>query len=102
MKKMLCLLFLLPFLAGCSLFQVHKMDIEQGNILTTANISRIHNGMSPTEVKRILGTPLMVTLFDDNELAYVYTNQPGHSEMQIKKLRIIFKRGSVVSIEKNT
>lgn len=100
MKKMICLLLLLPFLSGCSYFHVHKMDIEQGNIITDANVHRLHTGMSEAEVKKVMGNPLLITLFNDNEMVYVYTNQPGHHEMTMRKIRCIFRHGRLVSIEK--
>jgi outer membrane protein assembly factor BamE len=99
MKKIIPLTLFCVLLASCSF--VHKMDINQGNIYTQAEVSRLHSGMSTSEVKNILGTPVMVNVLSDNRLDYVYTNQPGHEEMTEKRLTCFFKNDRLVRIEQN-
>lgn len=91
-------MFFLLTLAGCSLFNVHKMDIEQGNILSTKMVNRLHPGMSKTQVKRIMGTPLLVAAFTPDRVEYVYTFQAGNKPMQEKRVTCIFKHNRLVEI----
>lgn len=100
MKKWLLLLTIIPLLTSCGAFRVHKMDIEQGNILSDAKLNQVHLGMDEAQVRTILGNPLLVTLFDRDELAYVYTYQAAYQPAQITKVRYIFQNGKLAEIQR--
>lgn len=100
MKKIIPLIILMSFVfSGCSLFQVHKLDIEQGNIITQENVSRLHIGMTEAQVKQVMGNPVLLNIFSPNRLDYVYTFQAGHGERTEKRLTLIFVRGRLQSIQ---
>ncbi len=98
MKKALSLVLMINALTGCSLFQVHKLSVQQGNIITEQDTSRIHKGMSKTQVEDILGAPLLVNLFSPQRLEYVYTMQEGHGDMHGTRLSYLFVSGRLVEI----
>jgi outer membrane protein assembly factor BamE len=80
-------------LSGC--WFIYKPDIKQGNILNTKKVSEIHPGMTEKEVVELLGKPVLVNLFADHQMIYVYTILPGHGEFQAQQLRIYFANGQV-------
>jgi outer membrane protein assembly factor BamE len=96
MKKIISLIFLSSLLSGC--FIVHKMNIEQGNVFNQAEVSRLHPGMSREQVKEIMGNPVMVNIFSNNREDYVYTNQPGHENITIKRVTCVFEGGRLAEI----
>ena len=49
----------------------YKMDIQQGNLLTQEQVSRLKPGMSKEEVRLILGTPLLTDIFHADRWDYV-------------------------------
>lgn len=101
MQKKLSLLVLTLVLSGCSLFQVKKLDIEQGNIITPKMILELHPGMTKAEVKDLLGTPVMLNTFNDNREDYIYTFKPGHGQMTEKSMILIFRNNRLSEIGGN-
>lgn len=87
-------------LSGCSLLRTHKLDIDQGNIITQENVARLHLGMSEAEVKQIMGNPVLVNIFSPNHLDYIYAFKPAYGEMQEKRLICIFQGGRLSEIQK--
>ncbi len=103
MQKLLLLLCALVFtLSGCSLFQVHKMDIEEGNVLTQEQINHLHRGMSQADVKNLLGTPMVLNTFRDNRMDYVYSMKTGQGKVSIQEVTLTFQRNKLVGISSNT
>lgn len=76
------------------------MDIEQGNVITTAQLAKIHVGMGQEQVTQLLGTPVLDNTLADNRLNYVYTFQPGYGPKQQKHLAVVLNHGRVQKIEK--
>ncbi len=99
MKKIIPLTLICCVLSACNF--VHKMDITQGNIYTPEEVSRLRTGMSTSEVKGILGNPVMVNVLSDNRFDYVYTDQPGHEKMYEKRLTCYFQNNRLVRIQQN-
>lgn len=99
MKNIIALTLFCAILSGCMF--VHKMDITQGNVYTQEEVSRLRSGMSTSEVKSILGNPVMVNVLSDNRLDYVYTNQPGHQDMYEKRLTLTFQNDRLANIQRD-
>ena len=51
---------------------VYKIDINQGNYLSQDMVDKLKVGMTKTQVKVVLGTPLVTSAFRDNRWDYVY------------------------------
>ncbi len=84
-------------LVGCGkMFRVHRLDVQQGNIITDDMMHHLHKGMSRQQVLKVLGQPVLTTLFENNTLEYVYTWQPGYSDRTEKRLTIDFRNNKVV------
>ncbi|MDR3492469.1 MAG: outer membrane protein assembly factor BamE [Gammaproteobacteria bacterium] len=101
MYKILISLVLLASLTACSYLQVHRMDIEQGNAITTAQVEKIHKGMSRAQVEGILGTPILANVFEASRSDYVYTYKPGYGAITEKYLTIRFHNERVEDIKGN-
>ena len=81
MHKFLKLLFLSLlacsiFLTGCGstvpIVKPFKMDIQQGNVVTSKMLLQLKPGMTKSQVKFIMGTPLIVDSFHSNRWDYFY------------------------------
>lgn len=76
MKKIIItLVFTVFILSGCGRFGfpgVHKIPIEQGNILSSDQIEQLKPGMNKSQVEYVLGTPLIKDSFDTNRWDYQY------------------------------
>src|SRR5689334_9608956 len=93
MKKIISLVLMGCLLSGCSFFRIHKMDIEQGNVFTQEDVSRLHTGMSESEVKSIMGTPTLVNIFTPNRIDYLYVWRPGYGQPTEKRVTCLFQNG---------
>ena len=101
MKKFVSLAIMALILSSCSIFRPHKDDVDQGNVITQSEINRLHKGMSTTEVKKVMGNPVMVTIFEDSRLNYIYTMKRGYNPMQVKRVICVFDKGRLADIYKN-
>jgi outer membrane protein assembly factor BamE len=100
MRKIVVLSVLLPLIVSCGLFKVHKVEVEQGNNLSAAQVSHLHTGMSEAQVKAQLGTPALVNILNNHEVDYVYTFQVGSSKRVEKRVTLVFRNGTLASIQK--
>ncbi|MCB2261476.1 MAG: outer membrane protein assembly factor BamE [Candidatus Thiosymbion ectosymbiont of Robbea hypermnestra] len=80
--------------AGTSVLEklpfVHKMTIEQGNVVTEEMVDRLQPGMTKSQVRFLLGTPMLIDLFHTNRWDYTYTLRRGHDEPVITRLTLLF------------
>ena len=79
--------------AGCSsTFEriVYRPDINQGNYLTTHQVSQIHQGMTQEQVQFILGTPMLRDSFGSNTWFYVFRQQPSRGATTQENLILTF------------
>lgn len=100
MKNLISLVLIAFLLTGCSAFRVHKIDVDQGNILNEQEVERLRPGMSQEQVKEIMGTPVLVNIFTPNRVEYVYTFQSGYEKMKEKRVLLIFQNGRLRDISK--
>ena len=98
MKKIITLFLIGMTLTGCSILRPHKPDVDQGNLITETEMARIHPGMTESEVKNIMGNPVMTNIFSDNRIDYLYTFQPGYGERTEKGLTLQFQNGRLRNI----
>ena len=77
----------------------YKIDVVQGNFVSREQVEALKPGMGRQQVKDILGTPLMTSLFHHDRWDYVFTlKRPGLDE-QTRKLSIFFKEDAMDRFE---
>lgn len=81
---MICTLLL----SGCGWLRVHKVTVQQGNLITQTMIDKLKPGMSHSQVAFIMGEPIFRDPFEDKRWDYVYTVEvPGYySEQRVLSL----------------
>lgn len=98
-------LIVAAMLAGCAGFGVHRIDIQQGNLITQEQLARVKPGMSRLDVKNLLGTPLVQDVFHANRWDYYFSNEqnskygPFGRETQKYLVTITFVDEKVAKIE---
>lgn len=83
-------------LSGCFL-QPYKITIQQGNLITDAQVQRLNRGMRTQQVRNIFGSPLLKNIYIDDRIVYVYTIKPGHARMHERRLVIYFRNDRLVN-----
>lgn len=69
----------------------YKVDIIQGNFISSEQVAQLRPGMTRDEVKAVCGTPLMASLFHANRWDYVFTLKRQGVEPQLLKYTMFFK-----------
>lgn len=74
---------------GCSLPslkmpRVHKISVQQGNVITQEMIDRLKPGMSRSQVAYVMGEPVLRNTFNEDRWDYIYTlDIPGVLEQTV-------------------
>ena len=79
-------------LDGC----VYRMDIQQGNFLEGKSVDRLEVGMTRTQVRYLLGTPMVPDIFDKDRWDYLYYFKRGRLRRPAQRhLTVFFKEDKV-------
>jgi len=77
-------------LAGCSFPGVYKIDVQQGNVVTQDMIDQLRPGMTRSQVRFIMGNPLLTDTFHANRWDYLYSIQPGGGKRLQERVSVVF------------
>ena len=69
----------------------YRVDVVQGNFVSREQVEALQPGMSRQQVREILGTPLVTSLFHADRWEYVFTLKRPGEEVQTRKLTVFFK-----------
>jgi len=97
MNKTISILLLSITLASCS---IYKMDIQQGNSLSTETISQLKLGMSKAEVASLLGTSLLQDNFRSNRWDYIYSYKKGRRTSKKQNITLYFQNDLLAKIKR--
>lgn len=111
------ILFLLALTsAACSNYSAnlpsikpYKMDVQQGNVVTSKMMLQLKPGMTRAQVRFIMGTPLLVDTFHANRWDYLYRMQKGGKVIEQRHVILEFEgdqlkrvRGDVIPADATT
>jgi outer membrane protein assembly factor BamE len=94
--RWLAVLALAP-LAGCGL--IYKVDVQQGNLFDKATVESLKPGMTKRQVLLVMGSPAVISPFDQDRWDYVSTIRRGRNTMESKDLTLFFKDDALVKID---
>jgi outer membrane protein assembly factor BamE len=77
---------------------VYKMTVQQGNIITEEMVDQLQLGMNKSQVRYLLGTPLLADMFHTDRWDYTYTIQRGHQPMRTERLTLFFADDALTRI----
>ncbi|MGH8190511.1 MAG: outer membrane protein assembly factor BamE [Rhodanobacteraceae bacterium] len=81
-------------LGGCGI--IYKPDVQQGNLLIGKNVSELKPGLTKQQVVALLGTPSVVSPFDQNQWNYVATLQRRGGTIKERTLTLYFDNDTLV------
>jgi outer membrane protein assembly factor BamE len=82
--------------SGC----VYKMNIQQGNYLVAESVSQLKEGMTRSQVRFLLGTPMVPDAFDESRWDYYYFFSSRRIKEPLKRrLTVYFQDDKVQRIE---
>jgi outer membrane protein assembly factor BamE len=84
---------LITLAAGC----VYRPNIQQGNLLKLEDIDQVTVGMTRSQVRYLLGTPMVSDPFQPERWDYIYTLQRGHERKVDRAYFVVRFQGDKVS-----
>lgn len=96
--RLLASLALSLALAGCGSI-IHRIDVQQGNIVAPETFAKLKTGMTKTEVRGILGTPLLTDVFHANRWDYYFRYEQRGQLVEQNKFALHFENEKLVRIE---
>jgi outer membrane protein assembly factor BamE len=102
MRKLILVLIVLagcrqvPMLPGIS---PYRIDIQQGNYVTQDMVAKLKPGMSKSQVRFALGTPLVVDPFHADRWDYIYVLQKGGRVVEQRRIIAVFDGEKLLRIE---
>lgn len=73
------------------------MDVLQGNEITADQTAKLKPGMSRSQVRFVLGTPLLTDPFHANRWEYVYTDARDGKLRTRKVFTVLFENDKLAS-----
>lgn len=77
----------------------YKVDILQGNVITREQVEALKPGMPREQVRDILGSPLLASVFHADRWDYVFTIRRQGAEPQLRRVVVRFDGETLKSIE---
>ncbi|OGT64158.1 MAG: hypothetical protein A3J38_10755 [Gammaproteobacteria bacterium RIFCSPHIGHO2_12_FULL_45_9] len=75
----------------------YRIPVQQGNIMPAQAVARIQPGMPIQQVTQLLGTPVLVNPFADDQMLYIYTFKSGLETKPTQRLGVYTRNDRVVS-----
>ncbi|OYY93051.1 MAG: hypothetical protein B7Y41_13105 [Hydrogenophilales bacterium 28-61-23] len=104
MRLFYCLV--LSLLAGCGSWsnpidriKPHKIDIPQGNVLKQEMLDKLKPGMTKSQVRFILGTPLIVDPFRTNRWDYVFRLEKEGKLIENRHISVLFENDLLKALQ---
>ena len=80
----------------------YKVDVIQGNFVSREQVAQLRPGLTRDQVKGVLGTPLVASMFHADRWDYVFTLQRQGVENQSYKYTVFFTGDQLVKFEGDT
>lgn len=91
------LIFITVFmLIGCA----HKIDIQQGNVVSEEMLASLQPGMTPRQVVAVMGSPMLQDPFHADRWDYYYSMRPGRDEVIRYGATLYFADEQLLRIER--
>ena len=84
---------------GCSIPRMYKVVVSQGNLVDQEMLDKLEIGMTESQVKFVMGTPLISDTFYPNRWDYFTTVTQGDSVYTQQKIILFFDENKLVKWE---
>ena len=109
-KSFLCVPLLATLaLAGCQSLQSsdnflgvltpYRLEVVQGNVITKEQAALIRTGMSRSQVRDVLGSPLLADAFHADRWDYVFSIRRQGTEPQLRRVMVLFEGDVLTKFE---
>jgi outer membrane protein assembly factor BamE len=83
--------------SGC----VYRINIQQGNFLDQAAVEQVKTGMTRSQVRYLLGTPMVADSFNKERWDYIYYLKKGRTRhIDSRRVTVYFEDEKVAKLDK--
>ena len=101
MRHFFLLAALATLLSGC--LSVYQAEIQQGNVVTQEMIDKLKPGMTRSQVRFVLGTPLVSDPFHQDRWDYYYYLRRANEDIgEAQRLTVIFNNDVLQKVKGDT
>ena len=104
--RILSIFMLVSSIAGCNqnpqlpaIISPYRIDIQQGNVVTQEMVDKLKVGLTRSQVRFVLGSPLVIDMFHENRWDYIYLLQRQGKPDERRRLTVIFDGDKLASVE---
>ena len=80
----------------------YKIEVVQGNFVSREQVEALQQGMTREQVRGVLGTPLVASVFHANRWDYVFTLKRQGAQAQARRLSVFFEGDLLERFEGDT
>ena len=98
------LIFTAVSMAGCSTWHfpgVFRINIAQGNLITKDMVEKLRVGMTPRQVRYVMGSPMIHDPFHPDRWDYLYYLKTGKGIVLRNHLVLYFKDDRLARVDKS-
>ena len=77
----------------------YRIEVVQGNFVSKEQVQALRPGMNRNQVKDILGTPLIASVFHADRWDYAFTIRRKGTPAQQRKLSVFFQNDVFIKVE---
>ena len=77
---------------------IYKLDVQQGNLVSQEMVSKLKKGMTKSEVRQTLGTPLLMDPFHGNRWDYYFSTEVRGRTTDRTRFSVFFDNDKLVSV----
>lgn len=77
----------------------YKVEVVQGNVITSEQAALIKPGQTRAQVRDILGSPLLTDVFHADRWDYIFTIRRQGAQPQRRQVTVLFEGDSLKSID---
>ena len=81
------------------IFSPYRPDIQQGNFVSKEMVAQLKEGMTPEQVRFVLGTPLLNDIFHANRWDYPFRLVQGNGQVTSSRVTVYFQENRLARIE---
>ena len=98
-KNKLSILIISLLLSNCSIPRIFQVVISQGNLVDQEMLDKLEIGMTESQVKFVMGTPLISDTFYPDRWDYFTSVTQGDDTYTNQKITLYFEDNKLVSWE---
>ncbi len=76
----------------------YHLDVQQGNVVTSKMMLQLKPGMSKSQVRYLMGTPLLQDSFHQDRWDYLYQMNKGGDVIERRRVILEFKEDGLVAV----